>query len=463
MKTRILSGAAIGALALAALVAPMAAQAAPGDAELSVVHGIPGTTVDVWVNGKLTLNDFTPGTVAGPLALAAGTYSVAITPSNATSATDRTIIGPVDLPLAANMNYTAVAHLKADGKPTATLFTNDISKTAPGQGRLTVRHVAAAPAVDVVAGGAAVVSNLTNPNEKVLNLAAGTVSASVTATGTLTPALIGPADVAIKEGVNTIVYAYGSATAPSTLALAVQTISGLHTPPAGVPTGETGAAAQAIATQNAQQGWSLGVGGLVVLAVAVLTGCTAPAVNAATYHVTPTPQPLPTAVGPAIPRTDGRLSAQDMHPTIAPVHISIPAASVDMEVVPQGLAKDGQMAVPANSHIAGWYEFGPGPKSANGTTVIVAHIDARIGGIGPFSRIKDLPAGSPLAVQAGDGSVQNYVTTAVEEFAKAGAPMSAYFDRAGAARLVLITCGGQFNSATGHYLDNIAVIATPQP
>ena len=265
MKKRIITGATIGAFALAALAAPTAAQAAPGDAELSVVHGIPGTTVDVWVNGALTLDDFVPGTIAGPLALAPATYSVAITPADATSATDRTVIGPIDLPLAANTNYSAVAHLKADGTPTATLFTNDISKTAPGQGRLTVRHVAAAPAVDVVAGGAAVVSNLSNPNEQVLNLDATTVSASVTAAGTTTPALIGPADVAIREGVNTIVYAYGSA-ANSTLALAVQTISGLHTPPAGVPTGETGAAALAASAQDALQVWGLGVGGLVVLA-----------------------------------------------------------------------------------------------------------------------------------------------------------------------------------------------------
>ena len=59
----------------------------------------------------------------------------------------------------------------------------------------------------------AVISDLTNPNEKVLNLPAGTVSASVTATGTTTPALLGPADVPVVEGTNTIVYAWGSATA----------------------------------------------------------------------------------------------------------------------------------------------------------------------------------------------------------------------------------------------------------
>ena len=124
------------------------------------------------------------------------------------------------------------------GDPTATLFTNDIAQTAAGQGRLTVRHVAAAPAVDVLAGGTAVITNLTNPDEQVLNLAAGTVSASVAATGTTDP-VIGPADVDVAEGVNTIVYAWGSLE-DDNLALAVQTIDGLHSTPDGVPAGTAG-------------------------------------------------------------------------------------------------------------------------------------------------------------------------------------------------------------------------------
>lgn len=34
---------------------------------VSVVHGIPGVTVDVYVNGVSTLPGFVPGDVAGPL------------------------------------------------------------------------------------------------------------------------------------------------------------------------------------------------------------------------------------------------------------------------------------------------------------------------------------------------------------------------------------------------------------
>ncbi len=41
-------------------------------------HGIPGTPVNVFVNGKATLKDFKPGTVAGPMELPAGDYQVTI-------------------------------------------------------------------------------------------------------------------------------------------------------------------------------------------------------------------------------------------------------------------------------------------------------------------------------------------------------------------------------------------------
>lgn len=229
--------AAIGAGTLVALAAVGPANAAEGPAQLSVLHGVPGLSVDVYVDDALTLDDFEPGDLAGPLELPAGTYSVAITASDAADASSPAI-GPVDLSLQAGKSYTAVAHLTESGDPTATLFTNDIAQTAAGEGRLTVRHVAAAPAVDVLAGGAPVITNLTNPNEQVLNLPAGVVSASVAAAGTTEP-LIGPADVDVAEGVNTIVYAWGSLE-DDNLDLAVQTITGLHSTPEGVPAGAAG-------------------------------------------------------------------------------------------------------------------------------------------------------------------------------------------------------------------------------
>ncbi|MGA1838188.1 DUF4397 domain-containing protein [Herbiconiux sp. 11R-BC] len=259
MRKILISGLAAGALI--AVSAALPAAAADGDASLSVLHAVPGVTVDVYVNGALTLDDFTPGTLAGPLPLAAGTYSVAITASDAADASSP-IIGPVDLNLAAGGNYTAVAHLDAAGKPTATLYTNDTATIPAGQGKLTVRHDAAAPAVDVLAGGTPVITNLANPAESVLTLPAGTVSASVAATGTTDP-VIGPADVVVAEGTNTIVYAWGSLT-DGNLALAVQTIDGLHSNPGGVPAGNAGL----VATNQPGDSAPLWIGAAVLLMLA---------------------------------------------------------------------------------------------------------------------------------------------------------------------------------------------------
>lgn len=229
-------------LASAALVAAAAlpATAATGTASLSVLHGVPDLTVDVWVDGTRTLDDFTPGSLAGPLDLPAGTHTVAITAADAADASSPAI-GPVDLALDAGASYTAVAHLDAAGSPTATLFPNDTSAVPAGQGRLTVRHVAAAPAVDVLAAGSPVITNLANPDEQTLTVPAGTVPVAVAATGTTEPVL-GPTDLDVAEGVSTIVYAWGSLEG-GTLQLAVQTIDGMHSAPGGVPSGELGLAA----------------------------------------------------------------------------------------------------------------------------------------------------------------------------------------------------------------------------
>lgn len=232
MRKKLLAALAAGFIATLGVAGP--AQAiSPTTADLYLLHAVPGLTVDVWVDGAVLLEDFAPGTLTDPLDLAAGDYEVVITAAN--DPITSPAIGPVTLTLEANMSYTAVAHLAADGTPTATMFTNDLTTIPAGQGKLTVRHTAAAPAVDILADGAPAFTNLENPNEVKANLPVGTISAAVAAAGTTDP-LIGPTDVTIQEGVNTIVYAWGSLQ-DDNLALAVQTIGGLHSTPDGVQTG----------------------------------------------------------------------------------------------------------------------------------------------------------------------------------------------------------------------------------
>ncbi|MFG6444290.1 DUF4397 domain-containing protein [Microbacterium sp. P07] len=261
-----LAAGAIAGLALAAGFAAPAQAISATTADLSVLHAIPDTPVDVYVNGTLTIDDFQPGDLAGPLDLAAGSYDVAITAPDAADASAPILEATVQL--AANTSYTAVAHLTAAGEPTVTPYVNDTSATEAGQGRLTVRHTAAAPAVDILAGGSPVVEDLVNPEEATLGLPVGTVSASVALAGTTDP-VIGPADVAVQDGVLTIVYAWGSAEAGN-LDLAVQTVTVGHTVPDAVISGTAGYAAQRDATTQGL--WALGIAAAAGAAAVAVVG-----------------------------------------------------------------------------------------------------------------------------------------------------------------------------------------------
>lgn len=261
MRKTIAAGVVAGIALAAGFVAPAQAISAT-TADLYVFHGIPDLPVDVYVDGVLTLDDFQPGTFAGPLDLPAGDYEVALTAADAADAS-APVLGPITLTLAANNSYTAAAFLDADGNPTAKLFTNDVATTNAGEGRLTVRHTAAAPAVDILANGAVAFANVVNGAEGTANLPVGTISASVVPTGATEPVVLGPADVPIKDGVLTIAYAWGSLE-DDTLALAAQEITVGHTNPGGVPSGTAGYAAERDSLTQAF--WIVGIAALLAAA-----------------------------------------------------------------------------------------------------------------------------------------------------------------------------------------------------
>lgn len=241
-----LCAALVAALALVATgSSPAGAQSG---ARIHLIHGIPDTPVDVAVGGEDVITDFQFGdtqdlssfagqTLAGVQVTAAGTDDVAIDAG--------------DLELPAEGNVTAIAHLDADGTPTLSVFTNDTSAIAAGEGRLVVRHTAAAPAVDVRAGGEVVFPNLANPDEAAADLPAGTVSADVVPAGATEPVVIGPADLPVTEGETLVVYAVGSLDG-GTLQTLTETIGGSASAPSEVPTGNSPVSAD---TGGLPAGW----------------------------------------------------------------------------------------------------------------------------------------------------------------------------------------------------------------
>jgi hypothetical protein len=259
--------AAFGLLAAAATtlaVTPIASAQSAGAQETGtvyVVHGIPDTPVDVYVDGAIALDDFQPGTSAGPVDLPAGSREVTVFPADSDGSGDPLLSATADL--GAGDDVTLAAHLTEAGEPTITPFVNDVSTVPAGQARLVVRHTAAAPAVDVLAGGAPVVSGLTNPDQEALEVPAGTVSAAVAAAGTTEP-VIGPADLDLAEGTATFVHAIGSLEAGN-LSLVVVTVDGLHSAPSGVPSGApSGAPSESGSAAIALTGVVLAAGAVVL-------------------------------------------------------------------------------------------------------------------------------------------------------------------------------------------------------
>ena len=238
--------------AIAAIVALpflfLAPASADDGARIHLIHGIPDVDVDVEAGGDNVFEDFSFGDTQDLSALAGATLEDLKVKA---AGTDTVAIDAGDIELPATGNYTVIAHLDADGTPTLGIFQNDVSTIAAGEGRLTVRHTAAAPSVDILANGSAAFTAVENGNGGTVDLAVGTISAEVVPTGTTSPVVIGPADLPIADGEHLLVYAVGSLDGES-LTVLTETITGLHSTPNQVHTGNSLPASDGFAT-----GWTL--------------------------------------------------------------------------------------------------------------------------------------------------------------------------------------------------------------
>ncbi len=138
--------------------------------------------------------------------------------------------------------------------------------------------------------------------------------------------------------------------------------------------------------------------------------------------------------------------------------LSLPVIGVDgAPVEPVGVEPNGEMEIPPAEEV-GWYRFGAAPGES-GSAVLAAHI-AYDGIDGVFRYLDRLGAGDEVAVSFDDGSSERYRVTEVVTFDKEALPDD-LFARDVPERLVLITCGGEFNPALRSYESNVVAYAVP--
>jgi hypothetical protein len=232
----------VGAIAAAvalpmAVVATTPAAAAPKatTATVSVLHAIPGPVlaalgvaggvVDVCANGSVELiGDFAPGELKTLTKVAPGDYTLSVHAGAAGCSSPALLTA--NAKVEAGKNYTVTANLfptgatppAAQAAPALNVYVNNqapLAKTKKqamknGEGRVTVRHIAVAPAVDVFVNNVVAIEDLTNPNQAQTKLKKGTyqVAAGIANAGTAGIAL-GPVPLQVRQGWNVIVYAWG--------------------------------------------------------------------------------------------------------------------------------------------------------------------------------------------------------------------------------------------------------------
>ena len=180
-----------------------------------------------------------------------------------------------------------------------------------------------------------------------------------------------------------------------------------------------------------------------------------------TRHSTPAMRPVAAGVA-ALPAPTGPIVAPPQSavpkPVASPVSLTIPLIGVRTHLITLGLTTTGELQVPSSTSVAGWYTGSPRP-GAIGSSIIVGHIDSH-SGPGVFYRLSRLAAGDKIYVKRADGTLIEFRVASVQTYLKDRFPTENVYGPVPDAELRLITCGGAFDFATGHYLSNIVVYAT---
>jgi sortase (surface protein transpeptidase) len=193
---------------------------------------------------------------------------------------------------------------------------------------------------------------------------------------------------------------------------------------------------------------------LFAVAVALAAGgCGACAPEAEVAVAPPRPAATETparAAATPTPRPERRASA--------PVRVEIPSIHVDAPLVGLGLDEHRALEVPKRFDVAGWWTGGTRPGE-RGPAVIAGHVDSKTGPA-VFYELGELRRGAAVIVHRRDGTSVRFSVQGSARYDKDHFPTARVYGPTRRPTLRLITCSGQFDHSTGHYLDNTVVFAS---
>lgn len=148
-------------------------------------------------------------------------------------------------------------------------------------------------------------------------------------------------------------------------------------------------------------------------------------------------------------------------PVLPPQSLSMDSIGVTMPVLGTGVTDDGQMELPDDPTVLGWYRYGSAPGDDQGSAVLAGHVDSIEFGVGPLNQLANVAVDDVMTVEGSDGAPLDYRVTDVQRIPQAVLPTDDIFREDGPHQLVVITCGGRYLPDAGGYEDNIVVTAQP--
>jgi hypothetical protein len=473
-----------------------AALASPSTGYLRVGHFVPGAAAaGVSLDGQTLVPALTFQQVTPYVSVPAGQHILAVTVPGADGGPAQKVSATETVEPGQHLTVLVTASATASGSLSISSFTDDLSPPPAGDAK--VRFIDALASLPMLGGSLTSVPSAEAGDPVVvpptpvdlaspyLDVQAGSYNVAFTNARTGTTVLTGK-DWPVSAGtVASLVVLQGS-TGP-TLEVLKDAVGASSMPTGGMQTGAGGMALRAHGPDFDWLWFGLGLGlvvavafggvlsrrtrrpvGLVAMACAiglVASSCGTQPLVRATLPPTiasgqsgwspaaPVTVGYPTGAAPAI----NLVAAATADQSNQPYRIKAPAVGIDAPIENLGRLPNGTMQVPSAFSVAGWYDEGP-PPGAPGPAVIIGHVD-NYTGPAVFWRLRDLRPGDLVIITSAKGT-ETFKVTSSESVAKATFPTAQVYGPVTDPELRLITCGGPFDRATGHYIDNTVVFAS---
>ena len=183
-----------------------------------MLHALPqgAPAVDVYIGQRQIIDELAPGKLQ-TVQVPSGRADISVMPSGERPGATPALLTMSGADIDGGTNVTITANLDDAGKPELNVFTNKTRTVGQGMGRLTIRHIADAPAIDVRSRGNTMFEKVTNSESLDRGLRAGRYSVRVNESGVSRPPLT-RTEVEIRNkpgrsdmGNNVIVYVWGDA------------------------------------------------------------------------------------------------------------------------------------------------------------------------------------------------------------------------------------------------------------